>query len=226
MSHRASCPLIMLRVSPPVQLSGASISPRIYHCHRHSDSHNISRPRHRFKSKSSPLSITATPYTSTQNSRLNGGAKSPQSSPLSSILLPLQSTRNRPLSLHSLQSHAKRNHSIRTSHGFLVNQISQRWRCNTILHPSSTLLKKPRRSSSSIMMATQVRNHGGHQHHHDNTYLTSRNKNDAGVRITRIGLYVNFCMAIGKGVGGYAFQSQGKYGFVDSLANHMQINAL
>ncbi|KAF4554175.1 Mitochondrial metal transporter-like protein [Elsinoe fawcettii] len=51
--------------------------------------------------------------------------------------------------------------------------------------------------------------HGhGHHHHHDTTYLTSTNKNDPGVRITRVGLYVNLGMAIGKGIGGYAFNSQ------------------
>lgn len=50
--------------------------------------------------------------------------------------------------------------------------------------------------------------HHHHHHHHDNTYLVSTNKRDAGVRITRIGLYVNFCMAIGKGLGGYFFNSQ------------------
>lgn len=49
-----------------------------------------------------------------------------------------------------------------------------------------------------------------HHHHHDNTYLVSKNKHDAGVRITRIGLYVNLGMAVGKGVGGYVFHSQGK----------------
>ncbi|MCJ1463779.1 hypothetical protein MMC07_002388 [Pseudocyphellaria aurata] len=58
----------------------------------------------------------------------------------------------------------------------------------------------------------QTRPHGGHSHshshHHDNTYLTSSNKKDAGVRITRIGLYVNLVMAIGKGIGGYYFNSQ------------------
>lgn len=58
----------------------------------------------------------------------------------------------------------------------------------------------------------QTRLHGGHSHshshQHDNTYLTSRNKKDAGVRITRIGLYVNLVMAIGKGIGGYYFNSQ------------------
>ncbi|KAL8699597.1 MAG: hypothetical protein Q9224_001343 [Gallowayella concinna] len=50
--------------------------------------------------------------------------------------------------------------------------------------------------------------HGQHHHQHDNTYLTSKNKKDAGVRITRIGLYVNLLMAICKGTGGYVFNSQ------------------
>lgn len=51
----------------------------------------------------------------------------------------------------------------------------------------------------------------GHHHHHDhgdNVYLTSRNKNDPGVRITRIGLLTNLAMAIGKFIGGYVFHSQ------------------
>ncbi|KXX81098.1 Mitochondrial metal transporter 2 [Madurella mycetomatis] len=60
---------------------------------------------------------------------------------------------------------------------------------------------------------TQTRGHAGHSHHHhhhhhDNVYLTSQNKNDPGVRITRIGLYSNLGMAIAKGAGGYAFNSQ------------------
>jgi cation diffusion facilitator family transporter len=56
----------------------------------------------------------------------------------------------------------------------------------------------------------QTRSHAGHSHshHHDNTYLTSTNRKDAGVRITRIGLLVNLGMAIGKGAGGYVFHSQ------------------
>ena len=58
----------------------------------------------------------------------------------------------------------------------------------------------------------QIRSHSGHSHsghhHHNNSYLTSTNKKDAGVRITRIGLYVNLIMAIGKGFGGYYFHSQ------------------
>ncbi|CAK7197432.1 mitochondrial metal transporter [Sporothrix eucalyptigena] len=49
---------------------------------------------------------------------------------------------------------------------------------------------------------------GHHHHHHDNAYLTSQNKNDAGVRITRIGLYCNLGMALAKGAGGYYFNSQ------------------
>lgn len=57
--------------------------------------------------------------------------------------------------------------------------------------------------------ATQTRAHAGHSHsHHDNVYLTSKNKNDAGVRITRIGLYSNLGMAVVKFVGGYMFNSQ------------------
>ncbi|KAL9103960.1 MAG: hypothetical protein Q9187_008952, partial [Circinaria calcarea] len=56
---------------------------------------------------------------------------------------------------------------------------------------------------------TQTRSHSGHSHsHHGNVYLTSTNKKDAGVRITRLGLYVNFAMAISKGIGGYYFNSQ------------------
>ncbi|CZS93524.1 hypothetical protein WAI453_001053 [Rhynchosporium graminicola] len=59
------------------------------------------------------------------------------------------------------------------------------------------------------LTTTQTRSHAGHSHHHhENTFLTSKNKNDAGVRITRIGLYSNLGMAVAKGVGGYAFNSQ------------------
>lgn len=68
-----------------------------------------------------------------------------------------------------------------------------------------------RRLSPMMASTTLAREHSGHphQHHHqDNTYLVSTNKKDAAVRITRIGLYVNFCMAIGKGLGGYFLNSQ------------------
>ncbi|KAI0858939.1 cation efflux family-domain-containing protein [Xylaria cubensis] len=88
-------------------------------------------------------------------------------------------------------------------------------------HPPSTIhihSHSPFRSLPTTMTSvTQTRTHSGHNHshghhhhghHHDNVYLTSTNKNDAGVRITRIGLYSNLGMAVAKGVGGYAFNSQ------------------
>ena len=60
------------------------------------------------------------------------------------------------------------------------------------------------------MSSVQIRMHTGHSHphQHDNMYLTSSNKGDAGVRITRVGLFVNLGMAVGKGLGGYLFHSQ------------------
>lgn len=78
---------------------------------------------------------------------------------------------------------------------------------------SSTIHRIRHISPSAMTTQTQTRSHVGHSHHHhhhDNTFLLSKNKNDAGVRITRIGLYVNLGMAVGKGVGGYVFNSQGK----------------
>ena len=95
----------------------------------------------------------------------------------------------------------------------------------TFLQPRSYILASPGLSKTpqiSILTTrtplpptmssnkTQTRGHAGHSHSHkhDNTYLTSANKKDAGVRITRIGLFVNLGMAVGKGVGGYVFHSQ------------------
>lgn len=81
----------------------------------------------------------------------------------------------------------------------------------------STTIHRIRRISPSAMTTqtqTQTRSHAGHSHHHhhhDNTFLLSKNKSDAGVRITRIGLYVNLGMAVSKGVGGYVFNSQGEH---------------
>jgi hypothetical protein len=80
-------------------------------------------------------------------------------------------------------------------------------------------IRHPFALSVSPFMATdfkvngvQIREHAGHSHghhhHHDNTYLTSGNKSDPGVRITRVGLYVNLGMAIAKGAGGYIFNSK------------------
>ncbi|KAJ5317337.1 hypothetical protein N7508_001845 [Penicillium antarcticum] len=78
---------------------------------------------------------------------------------------------------------------------------------------SSFLFHSRPRALRTPLAMTQTRGHGGHghhhhHHHHDNTYLTSTNKRDAGVRITRIGLVANLCMAIGKFIGGYVFHSQ------------------
>ena len=72
------------------------------------------------------------------------------------------------------------------------------------------LNKTPSKQSLPTMVSlVHSHQHSGHaHHHHDNTYLTSKNKNDAGVRITRIGLFVNLFMAIGKGLGGWTFNSQ------------------
>lgn len=82
-------------------------------------------------------------------------------------------------------------------------------------HPSFLSHVRPRsiqRGPVTPLAMAQTRGHGGHghhhHHHHDNVYLTSTNKNDAGVRITRIGLVANLAMAIGKFIGGYVFHSQ------------------
>lgn len=74
------------------------------------------------------------------------------------------------------------------------------------------ILRRPA-PPTQAMSATHIqsRGHAGRSHNHDNTYLTSTNKNDAGVRITRIGLLVNLGMVVGKGIGGYVFHSQGTH---------------
>nr|XP_036578308.1 cation efflux family protein [Colletotrichum truncatum]KAF6785509.1 cation efflux family protein [Colletotrichum truncatum] len=88
-------------------------------------------------------------------------------------------------------------------------------RSKSAIMSSTTTTTTTATNTTSNMQQTR-RSHGGHSHghghhhhhHHDNVYLTSSNKNDAGVRITRIGLYSNLGMAIAKGAGGYAFGSQ------------------
>jgi hypothetical protein len=102
-----------------------------------------------------------------------------------------------------------KSHIRRTSHALSVLHTYAHSDA-ALLRTSGSRLTRPRTITRAIM-TTQVRHHAGHghHHHHDNTYLTSTNKNDAGVRITRIGLFVNLGMAIGKGVGGYVFHSQG-----------------
>ncbi|KAK9457375.1 hypothetical protein V1511DRAFT_455820 [Dipodascopsis uninucleata] len=47
-----------------------------------------------------------------------------------------------------------------------------------------------------------------HSHSHDVSLLTSKNSSDPGVRITRLGLWVNLGMVVAKGVGGYIFNSK------------------
>ena len=87
--------------------------------------------------------------------------------------------------------------------------------CSPQLFSGLNTSRRPalRRSSlpvSTMTTTNRAREHANHSHHHhhDNTYLTSTNKNDAGVKITRIGLFVNLGMAVGKGIGGYVFNSQ------------------
>ncbi len=85
------------------------------------------------------------------------------------------------------------------------SHIAHLIRKSTVLSSTS-----PAMASDTLRPPTQSRSHshGSHHHHNDNTYLTSTNKSDPGVRITRIGLYVNLGMAITKGAGGYIFNSQ------------------
>jgi hypothetical protein len=73
----------------------------------------------------------------------------------------------------------------------------------------SSTIHRIRYTSYPFTMTAAHSSH--HHHHHDNSFLLSTNKADAGVRITRIGLYVNLGMAVSKGFGGYVFNSQGEY---------------
>ncbi len=90
----------------------------------------------------------------------------------------------------------------------LVKVTNTTYHTSSFFHASDYVVL--RRLTATMTLTAQARQHSGHahHHHHDNTYLTSTNKKDAGVRITRIGLYVNFLMAIGKGLGGYFLNSQ------------------
>ncbi|KAH0386621.1 hypothetical protein KCU92_g2472, partial [Aureobasidium melanogenum] len=79
--------------------------------------------------------------------------------------------------------------------------------------PTAPARAMPNAGSAGTSTMEQTRghfghSHHGHHHHHDTTYLTSTDKNDAGVRITRVGLFVNLGMAIAKGIGGYVFNSK------------------
>lgn len=77
-----------------------------------------------------------------------------------------------------------------------------------IAHHSRRIPPTAMATSTTQKRSHAGHSHGGHHHHHDNTYLTSKNSSDPGVRITRIGLYVNLGMAIAKGTGGVVFNSQ------------------
>ncbi|KAK1989847.1 hypothetical protein LX36DRAFT_664830 [Colletotrichum falcatum] len=85
----------------------------------------------------------------------------------------------------------------------------------TAIIPAAVIMSSTTTATAAANPLQSRRSHGGHSHHHhhhhhghDNVYLTSANKNDAGVRITRIGLFSNLGMAFAKGAGGYAFGSQ------------------
>ena len=80
------------------------------------------------------------------------------------------------------------------------------------------LLAHPQSSPASFKLADlqQSRGHSGHHHGHGHhhhhhgadPFLLSKDTTDPGVRITRVGLYVNLAMAVTKGVGGWMFNSQ------------------
>lgn len=120
------------------------------------------------------------------------------------------------LRLNSRRTHQQQSRVLQTT---AIDSLSVHLHSKNLLPPqsfanfksfTSTNSFSPRSRAMAALTTTQTRSHGGHSHHHhhDNTFLTSKNKNDAGVRITRIGLYSNLGMAVAKGVGGYAFNSQ------------------
>ena len=80
--------------------------------------------------------------------------------------------------------------------------IAHRARNPTYSPPTASM------AGSQQQVRAHSHGHGGHHHHHDTTFLTSANRSDPGVKITRVGLYVNLGMAVAKGAGGYIFNSQ------------------
>jgi hypothetical protein len=96
-------------------------------------------------------------------------------------------------------------------HPFLRSRLQWSHVINHIRKPAALSASNNMGQDSPVSLG-HARTHMGHSHshghQHDNTYLTSKNKNDPGVRITRIGLYVNLGMAIAKGAGGVIFNSQ------------------
>lgn len=80
------------------------------------------------------------------------------------------------------------------------------------------------RKLNPAMSATQTREHMGHSHGHshghghghhhhgtDPALLLSSDKNDAAVRITRLGLLLNVVLAVGKGFAGYYWNSKSAF---------------
>ncbi|PHH82353.1 hypothetical protein CDD82_6255 [Ophiocordyceps australis] len=126
---------------------------------------------------------------------------SPSRPRLSAPQLPLRllsSRQKRPasLSIRSRRYHA-RHHIGDAQHALITLNISpvRRRVCPLVIVMSS----HPQQ---------QKREHGHAGQHHDNAYLVSANKNDSGVRITRIGLLANLSMAVAKFVGGWTFNSK------------------
>ena len=108
-----------------------------------------------------------------------------------------------------LTRHCRSASSLSSNRSSLAILTSSR---NTLPRLLSAAASRRSLPMTATQTMTQSRSHAGHSHghghSHDTAYLTSKNKNDAGVRITRIGLFVNLAMAISKGIGGYVFHSQ------------------
>lgn len=142
--------------------------------------------------------------------------RSSHSSPPACLLL-IRSLRTRSLKVFGGSSVLPRlthSHSFSTTSPTSTSTISNSLKTQAA---STGLARIPARrpllyTTANLASSQQQRDHGGHSHghhhHHDNTYLVSKNKADAGVRITRLGLYTNIAMALSKGIGGWYFNSQ------------------
>ncbi|KAF4510325.1 hypothetical protein G6O67_002219 [Ophiocordyceps sinensis] len=105
---------------------------------------------------------------------------------------------------HHLEQHHNRRHLVRHDAAAIVA------RCVLVdLAPVRCRLRSLAMGSASQQTRAHIgHGHGHGHHHHDNSYLLSANKNDSGVRITRIGLLSNLGMAVAKFIGGWAFNSK------------------
>lgn len=106
---------------------------------------------------------------------------------------------------------APRSDLLRTTRVCLATPVSRStWTSSSRPRPHRTVQKRLIMAIDSKTNVRELMGHShshAHGHSHDTTLLTG-NKNDAGVRITRIGLYVNIGMAVSKGLGGYMFNSK------------------